>query len=297
MKKTHVIIGSSAAGMSALNKIRQLDPHAELICITAQAELPYNKCLLADHLAGLKTEQQILTATAESLQQKNIHLLRNTLVTNIEPTAKRVTLSDGQIITYDSLFLGLGTSAFVPPIAGAALPGVFTFHTLADAQNILAWIALKRPRTAVVIGAGLSGLEAADALANQGVAVTVVERGSQLLANQVDARGSALIERCMQARGVAWYPQQTVAEIMGIDSVATVILENGKQLPADMVIVAAGARTNSALALQAGLALQQGGVIVDDQLMTSAQDIYAGGDLVVVRSQLTGELVPSCTCL
>lgn len=124
---------------------------AVIICVTAELEMPYNKHLLADYLAGAKVESQVFTATVQQL------------VTAVDQQQKRIALLDGQLIAYDTLFLGLVSKAVIPPISGAGhLKGIFTFHTLVDVNNIRAWIVSSLLRTAVVIGAGLSGLEAAN---------------------------------------------------------------------------------------------------------------------------------------
>jgi len=288
MSKTHIIIGTSAAGIGAFNKLRQLDPQAEIICISQEKELPYNKCFLAEYLGNIKLLDSIYTVK----QPLPPTFLLGTKVTHINPADKRLHLSDGQMLSYNSLFLGLGTHALRPPIPGIELEGVFTFHTLADTQAIIDYIARYHVKQAVVIGAGLSGLEAADALLAHGVQVSVVEQKSQVLPAHVDLQGSQLIQAAMEAHKVALYGSERVTQILGAsDRVIGVQLAGGGQLPADLVIVAIGARPNTSLAAQAGLEMQGGGIVTMPTLATSIQDIYAGGDVALVNDQLTAQKV------
>lgn len=295
MTKKHLIIGTSAAGISAANTLRNVDAEAEIICISQEAELPYNKCLLADYMLGLKNQEDVITLTPQKAQQKRIELLLNSQVMAIQPATKSVELSDGQRISYDTLLIATGASPYKPPIAGIQAQGVHTFYTLQDSNTLLHQLTLQQ-RNIIVIGAGLSGLECADALRSRGAQVTIIEKADQLLPRHVTKQGSCIIERAVDAHGVSLHLNAQVMEIMQQNNqVIGVKLNNGICLPADMVVVAVGVRPNSWLALRAGITLHNEGILVNDYMQTSCADIYAAGDVIMVNDMATGKLVNSCT--
>ena len=295
MKKTHVIIGTSAAGISAAQKLRQLDAACEIICISDEAELPYNKCHLADYVAGSKQEAQLSTLTAESAKQKNIALHLGTRVASLQPSAKSITLSDGQKISYDSLLLALGSSPIMPNISGISLTGVFAFHSLHDIAHIQKFCDQNSVQNVVVIGAGLTGLECADAFAARGLRVTVVERQEHVLPAFINAPAAELIHQKMAAHNIGLHTNQSVVEIVG-DSVARgVRLSDGSVLEADMVVVAIGVRGNAQLVREAGIVCEEQGIAINHHMQTSDPSIFAAGDICMVKDLLSGVLVPSRT--
>ncbi len=298
MKKTHLIIGTSAAALGVLSKLRTLDPESNIICISDEQELPYNKCFLADYVSGSKDSGAVHTKPRSFFEQNRIELLLARRVVSLDAQQKKVTLSDGQTITYETLFLGTGSSPIVPLSLQTSqnISGVFTFHTLADSTKLLNYVQQNNVTNVAVIGTGLSGLECADALAARGLHVNLIGRG-QLLRRFIDERASLLIEQMMTERGINFLKQNELDQVLVNEqnAVCGARLKNGQQIAAQMVIVATGLRPNNELALQASLQLHNEYVAVDEQMRTSDQSIWAGGDCCVVRDQLTGELVPSTT--
>jgi len=299
--KTHIIIGSSAAGLSAAVTLARLDKDARIICISDEIEFPYNKCLLVDYVVGHQTRAQLCTLKADLANNPNFSLLLGVAVIKIDPQAMSVTLSDQRIIAYDTLFLGMGASACKPSLQRYA--GLFTFYTLADADTLVAWIAHTAARHAVVVGGGLNGLECANALAHKGVTVTLIERGSAVLFHHTDEAGAAHIAKAATAAGVTI---KTCSELQEVTSealvqepyerrVTGVTLGDGSFIAADLVVFAIGMRPNSGLAQQAGILLHGQHVMVDNRLQTSISTIFAGGDLVAAPCAITGLLRPSVT--
>jgi len=295
MKKTHIIIGASAAGIGAVNKLRQLDPESHIICISDEVESPYNKCMLADYLSGIKEEQQVYTLTAEQAKQKNITLMLGSRVTQLVPEKKQIVFADGNHQTYDTLLLGVGTSPIIPTLEGAdRLRGIFTFHRLRDIQSILTYIKSHAVKKAVVVGSGLSGLECADALLQFNIDVSIVEMRDQVLSSLINKTASSFIEQKMMSHNIALYVNQKVEKIIDQNGrVGGVGLASGQLLDADMLVFAVGLKPNIELAQQAGIALHPQGILTDDYMCTSIPSIYAAGDIVVVKDQLSGQLVPS----
>lgn len=295
MQNTYLIIGASAAGLSAAIKLRDLAPGAVITCLTAEQEMPYNRCLLADYLSGSRPVERIMTKPQSFFDEKNITLMRNARVVAIDRANKSVTLADGKVLTYDKLFIGAGRIGWLPDVVGSNLPGVFPFYDIADIDNILEFIKAHNVTQATVVGAGLSGLECADALALQGVQVDVVDREAHVLPRQLNREGSDVLVECMKERNVTFYPHDQVEQIDSADGrVASVRLATGKTLPTQLVVFAIGGRVNSAFAANAGITLHQNSIMVNERMQTNDEHIFAGGDVCAVPDVLTGQLTQSC---
>lgn len=289
MTKRYIIVGASAAGIAAATKIRTADSAAEIICITAEAEMPYNRCLLADFLSGARQRENIMTRGEDFFREHTITLMLNSRVVEIEPYAERISLQSGVKLGYDFLFLGIGKSAFVPSVSGIETQGVFPFFDLKDADNIIKYCDKEVVKKAVVVGAGLTGLECADALRERGIDVVVVEREATVLSNQIDFRGSEVIENLMLRHGVTFYPSTTICNIVSRDGrVHAVELSSGETLSVDMVIFATGGRTNCHLAQNAGIIVDQYGIVTSPTMQTNFETIYAGGDVCLVDDLVFG---------
>jgi len=297
MNKKYVIIGASAAGIACANRLRQLDKESEIICISDEIESPYNKCLLADYMAGTKEQKEIYTLTLDQAQQKNITLMLGQKVVDVKSTVKQIVLNDGSTINYDALLIAVGTSPRMPQIPHAqGLKNLFTFHRLCDIQSILTGVKENKYKKAIVIGSGLSGLECADALQQQGVAVTVVELQQRILSTHIDAQASLFIQDRMKQHSIEFIAKCSVESFDTINEcIQKVHVSDGSILEADLFIFAIGLQPNLELPLKAGVATQELGIITDDYMQTSIVDIYAAGDIALVRDQLTGMLVPSRT--
>jgi len=297
MIKTFVIIGTSAAGIGTAYRLRMLDAAARIICISDEAETPYNKCFIVEYLSGERELSQVLTLTPESAQQKNIECMLATRIIALHVEQKYIESASGEHIPYDALFLGMGCSPIVPDIDGIhGIAGVFTFYNVHDVHALHAYIKKQNVKKAIVIGAGLTGLEAADGLAKKGLEVIIIERASHVLPNQVDYDGAQIIHNHIQQSGISLHVQTSVVRIAQKEGAfCGVELADGTLLDADMLICAVGARPNSALAQKAGIVMQDGYVRVDEHMQTSVPALYAGGDIALMKDQITGELVPSCT--
>lgn len=294
----HVIIGSSAAGIGALSRLRKLDPHSSIMCITAQKQLPYNTCLLADYLGDAKELSQIIIKTQDFFDDNAIILKKNTCLVAIDTDTKIITVeSEGvkEQVPYDTLFLGLGTQIVYPPISGIHdYAGVFSFHTLDDTTTILDYIKQRQVSKALIIGAGLSGVECADALSEHGIESDIVEMQQFLLPSLVDDEGAQFIERKMNAHGVTMHAQKKVVSVHGSDhGVEHAVLDTGDTISCQMIIVATGGQPCTTVARDAGIALENNRIVVDEYQQTSITDIYAAGDICMVRDVVTKQLVAS----
>jgi nitrite reductase (NADH) large subunit len=294
MKKKYIIIGASAAGIACANRLRQLDAESEILCISQEKEIPYNKCFLADYCAGLKQEEEILILTQAHAVQKNIQLMLDTQVVDINASAKTIALINGAILNYDALVIATGTSPKIPH-AFKDMRNVFMFHRLSDVNALMNFIRINNAKKAVVVGSGLSGLECADALQHQNVQVTVVELQDRVLATHVDEKGSRFIERQMKNGGINFIANTSVVNIENKDNRSSVHCADGTIIYADVIVFAIGLQPNLDLAQKAELAVHDQGIITDDYMRTSNHHVLAAGDIAMVRDQLTQQLVPNRT--
>lgn len=296
MAKKFLVIGTSAAGIGAAVKLRSLDDSIDITCITAEAEMPYNRCLLADFVAGEKSITQVSTKTQDFFDQNNISLMLNSKAIKIDPANNLVVLESGKQLEYDMLFLGTGRVSRKLEIPGSDAAGVFSFYDLRDSTNIFEYTKNNSIKHATVIGAGLSGLECADALRGQNIAVSLIEMSPQVLAAQINKAGSDfLIQHMLKNYKIPVCLNNTAIKIVERNGVTCgIVLADGSELKTDMVIFAVGGQLSTPLAREAGIDCQQGGILVNEFMQTNIPNIFAGGDVCLVKDQISGQLVQSC---
>lgn len=283
----YVIIGNSAAGISAAETIRRLDKSGRITVISDEGFPVYSRCLLPHLIAGERSEEELLLRPEDFYEAQGIEALLGRRVVSIEPEAKRIVLADGEELTYDQLLLAVGGSPLIPEIEGIDREGVFGLRTIEDARRIIA--ASREAERAVVIGGGLIGLRAAFALHKRGLAVTAIEMLPRVLPQQLDGAASRILSQAIVAYGVELILGQTVQEIVGRDGrVEGVLLADGRRVDCRLVVVAVGVRPNIELARAAGSATERG-VLVDERMRTSVADIYAAGDVAETFDVVTGE--------
>lgn len=283
MPRRIVIIGAHAAGCDAAAAARLTDRTAEIIMFTQERYAGYSRCGLPFVIAGhIKSFEDLIVFPPSYFKMNKIDLRTETTVTNIDVKAKTVSVQykDGreETIQYDSLIIATGARAVLPPIKGREKQGVFTLRTIEDGQRIME--ALKDAKTAVVVGAGLIGLEVAVALTERGVKTTVVELLPYALPLMLDKDMADIVQRELEGKGLRIITGKSVDEIVGDDRVREVVVA-GERIPADMVVVATGVRGNVELAEKAGIALGETRLIkVNARMETNIKDVYACGDCV-----------------
>jgi NAD(P)H-nitrite reductase large subunit len=294
MIKNYLIIGASAAGIGCALRLRMLDAMATITVLNAESDLPYNKCLLADVLLQEKFLDDITFCNKAMLAQKQINLVCDAKVVAIEPENKTVSTGDGQTFTYDSLCIAVGRSPLMLPLfKDANLTNLFNFYYKSDLENIIKYINCSQARSAIVIGGGLTGLEAADGLRARGLKVTIVESAENLLPSLVNSRAASVIRAHVEAAGAVVLASELVISYETVDNCITALhTQSGREISADLVVCAIGARPNTSF-LPADIALQDGYCVVSDTLQTSMPSIYAVGDCCTVYDQLTKRVQPS----
>jgi nitrite reductase (NADH) large subunit len=287
----YVIAGGWAAGTAAAQHLRKLDPPSEITVVDVEPVAYYPRPDLIEYLAGRKTRDQLIVHGANWYGENRITLISGRRMVRVSAGEHEATLDDGTVLSYDKLLLANGASPFVPPLPGADQIGVFTLRTLDDADALLARTI--PGATAVIVGGGLLGLEAARALAERGTKVTVIEFASRLLPNQLDERSAEMLVEHLRNLGVTVLLSGESQEIVPGEHGATgVLLKDGRLAQGDFILFSTGVRPNVAVAQEAGITTGRG-VQVDDSMQTSVPDVYAAGDVVEHRGRVYG-IVPPC---
>jgi nitrite reductase (NADH) large subunit len=281
-----VVVGSSAAGIAACEAARESAPAARITLVTADQETQYSRPLLAYALAGRVARDAIDWRAAGFLGQSlGVEVLRGASATSLDPDSRLVVLGDGRRIPYDALVIATGARGQRLSVPGADLPGVFTLRDLEDLQGMEELGRLGRP--AVVVGGGNVGLQAAEALRERGLTVTVVFRSSHLLSQMVDAEAGRRVGALFAAHALALRPGRDPTEILGDDRVTGVKLDDGEVLEADLVVVGKGIRPNVEWLAGSGIEVRRG-VVVDRSGRTNLPGVFAAGDCAETTDLLSG---------
>ncbi|MCX5864397.1 MAG: FAD-dependent oxidoreductase [Deltaproteobacteria bacterium] len=284
--KTYLIIGNGVAGTSAAEAIRQQDPKGN-ITILSEEDIPfYYRIRLNDFISGDVGEDKLIAKKEAWYQEQRIDLRLNTRITTLDAAGKRLTTASGEALPFDRLLLATGSHSFLPPIEGIGQQGVFALRHIKDARAILAQA--EKSEEVILIGGGLLGLEAGNALRKLGKKVTVVEFFPRLLPRQLDDKGAKRLQKLMEKMGFSFRLSAITKTITGSNGRADgIVLEGGDALKGQMVIVSAGVRPNLELAKIGGLDCDKG-VKVNNRLETSASDIYAAGDVAEHQGVVSG---------
>jgi nitrite reductase (NADH) large subunit len=290
MPKKLVVIGNGMAAGRVLEELFERAPGAyEVTIFGAEPRVNYNRIMLSPVLSGEKSYDDILIHDDIWYETNGITLHRGKQVLQIDRRAKRVAAADGTTADYDKLLVATGSVPFVVPIPGASLPGVVTYRDLDDVNAMLA--AAQKGGRAVVIGGGLLGLEAAAGLKTQGMDVTILHLMPTLMERQLDPSAGYLLQRAIKERGIRVRCKANTHAILGDAHVTGVRLDDGTELPADIVVMAVGIRPNAILAKEAGLGTNRG-VLVSDDMRTSDPDVFAVGECVEHRGACYGLVAP-----
>jgi nitrite reductase (NADH) large subunit len=290
MKEQLVVVGNGMAGMRAVEELLKLAPDKYAITVFGAEPHPnYNRILLSPVLTGEKQFCEILLNEDAWYAEHGITLYKGKTVVEIDRCKRVVKAADGTSAAYDRLLLATGSNPFILPVPGKDLPGVIGFRDFADVETML--MAAKQYRHAVVIGGGLLGLEAANGLMKQGMKVTVVHLPDALMERQLDAPAAKMLKKSLEDRGLEFVLQGVTQEIIGKNRVQGVRLKDGRELTADLVVMAVGIRPNIELAKKARLYCERG-VVVSDTMQSYDPAIYAVGECVQHRGQTYGLVAP-----
>jgi nitrite reductase (NADH) large subunit len=295
-KQKLVVVGNGMAGIRAVEELLKLAPDLyDITVFGAEPHPNYNRILLSPVLAGEMTIQDIILNPLGWYADNGVRLHVGKTVTKIDRTARKVIASDGTEEDYDRLLLATGSTPFMLPIPGNDLPGVISYRDIKDTDEMIATAATHKH--AVVIGGGLLGLEAANGLKLRGMDVTVVHLMPWLMERQLDKAAADMLKTSLEARGLKFLlEKQTEALIGGAGDtnagrVAALRFKDGLEIPADLVVMAAGIRPNTALAESARIHCNRG-IVVNDTMQTYDPRIYAVGECVAHRGIAYGLVAP-----
>lgn len=285
-----VVVGNGMAGMRTVEELLQLAPDLyDITVFGAEPHGNYNRILLSPVLAGEKSVGDIMLNTREWYAQYGITLHAGDPVAQIDRSRRLVHAQSGLQVRYDRLLIATGSRPFIPPVPGSDLDGVIGFRDIQDVETMLE--ASRQHHHAVVIGGGLLGLEAANGLLRQGMTVTVVHLHPSLMERQLDAPASALLQRALESSGLRFEMSAQTAELVGTERVTAVRFKDGREIAADLVVMATGVRPNVDLARNSGLHCERA-IVVDDTLQTYDPCVYAVGECVEHRRSTFGLVAP-----
>ena len=296
-----VVVGGVAAGPKAAARIMRMRPDAEVTVLERGKFISYAGCGLPYYVSGVVKQQKALMSTPVGAVRdaaffqavKKIKVLTETEALEIDRPGKRVRAHrDGEgsdfWLGYDKLVLATGAKPVIPDVPNVTLENISTLHSLPDAERIKALVTEAKAREVVVVGGGLIGVEAVDALFDYDCRVTLVEMMPQIM-RMLDWEMARLVERYLESCGTTVLTDTKVTSFEGATRVSGVITSRGR-LPADLVILGIGVRPNVKLARAAGLDIGvTGGIKVDETMRTSDRDIYAAGDCVESTNLITGK--------
>ena len=287
-----VLIGNGMAGVRTVEELLKIKPdHYDITIFGAEPHPNYNRILLSPVLAGEMTIQEIVLNELDWYKENKITLHTGKQIVKIDRTARKVIADDGTEESYDRLLVATGSTPFMLPIPGNDLPGVIGYRDIKDTDEMIE--AARQHKHAVVIGGGLLGLEAANGLKLRGMDVTVVHLGPWLLERQLDEVAGKMLQKSLEDKGLKFLLQKQTEMLVQGESgrVAAVRFKDGMQIPADLVVMAAGIRPNYALAENSGIYCNRG-IVVNDTMQTYDPKVYAVGECVSHRGIAYGLVAP-----
>ncbi|WP_250034963.1 nitrite reductase large subunit NirB [Paractinoplanes maris] len=297
MRTRLVVIGNGMAGARTVEEILARGGDFDITMFGDEPYGNYNRIMLSNVLAGVEDESGIFLNDLTWYTDNGITLHTGTRIDRIDRFAKMVYAADGTATPYDKLIIATGSRAFVPPIPGLHRPGrgyhqgVFAFRTLDDTRSMIRYA--REHQRAVVIGGGLLGLEAARGLQNHLPHVTLIHAAGHLMNAQLNEAAGETLRATVEARlGIEVVVNGRTTEILGKNAVTGVKLGDGRVIPCDVVVVAAGIRANAEMAAASGLVVERG-IVVDDQMRAQDEDdIYAVGECAQHRGETYGLVAP-----
>jgi nitrite reductase (NADH) large subunit len=288
----YLIIGGSAAGISAVEGIRESDKEGKITLVSEESFPVYSRCLLSYYIAGSIPKDKLKFRSDDFFANNKVEALLGCRAEKVDPINKKVLLSGGKELRYDKLLLATGARAKTVDVQGAGKQGVMTLRTVDDADRMLALSG--SVRTVVILGAGLVGLKDAYALNARKLQVIVVAKSKQILSQMLDKGAADIVQQHIESRGIKVMLGFDPKEITGGESVNGVILDNGEKIECQMVVVGKGVTPNIGVMEGAGMKTHWGAV-VNDRLETSIPGIYAAGDVAETLDIASG--VPDINAL
>ncbi len=290
MKEKLVVIGNGMSGLRTIEDLLELTNDKYNITIYGdEPYFNYNRIMLSYILSNEKTFEDTIINHHSWYEQNNITLNKGDKVISINKKEKTITSASGKVESYDKLLIATGSLAFIPKTTGSNLKNVIAFRTKADVDTILETI--NKSKSAVVVGGGLLGLEAAYGIAKHGIKTVLVHRSSSILSQQLDSTGGKLLQKNLESYGIEFKLNTTVTQIDGKNEVEIVKFSDGSVVESNLLIFATGIIPNKNLAIEAGIEVNKG-IVVNDFLQTSDENIFAIGECVEHKGNTYGLVAP-----
>jgi len=290
VKEKLVVIGNGMSGLRTIEDLLELTNDKYNITIYGdEPYFNYNRIMLSYILSNEKTFEDTIINHHSWYEQNNITLNKGDKVISINKKEKTITSASGKVESYDKLLIATGSLAFIPKTTGSNLKNVIAFRTKADVDTILETI--NKSKSAVVVGGGLLGLEAAYGIAKHGIKTVLVHRSSSILSQQLDSTGGKLLQKNLESYGIEFKLNTTVTQIDGKNEVEIVKFSDGSVVESNLLIFATGIIPNKNLAIEAGIEVNKG-IVVNDFLQTSDENIFAIGECVEHKGNTYGLVAP-----
>ncbi|MBW2027882.1 MAG: FAD-dependent oxidoreductase [Deltaproteobacteria bacterium] len=282
----YLIVGASHAGLSALDSIRLTDREGPITMVNREARLPYSPTILPYVLSGRVDPSRIFLKDKEGLKRMGVRYLQGTTVSEVDQDAGEVVLSSGERVGYEKLLLATGASPASPEIDGLEEVPYHVLRTLDDALKLQREFG--EGRSALVIGAGLIGMHAAESMAEWGMDVTVLEAEASVLPGYFDETPARMIQDVFQRNGVKIRVGSRIGKVSRSKGTHIVEISSGESLSADLILVATGVKPNRDCLKESGIRTDKG-ILVDERMRTSAAAVWAAGDVAQAKDLLDGQ--------
>ncbi len=291
-KTKQVIIGNSAAGLSAINAIREVNRCCPITLISGENCNAYSPVLITYYLKDRISREGLFMVDDDFYKSGNVETIFGHKVTRVEPSKQLVCLDNGEVIEYDNLLIATGASPVRLRDPKNEPGNVFSVRTIEDADRIVQRV--KRAREIIVIGAGLIGLQVADALSQKEIKLTIVEWADQVFPETADPDCAAIIQKAIESYGISIHLGERIREVKQRGNKTVVISDSGQEHSADMVVAGIGVTPNVQLVGDSGIKVNRG-IVVDSTMRTNISNVFAAGDVSEGENLATGmnEILPN----
>lgn len=275
----YVVLGASAAGINGLRELRALDKEADITLISKDDKI-YSRCILHHYMEGIRDVKKLEFMEDDFISKNNINWIKGTEAIGVDPKAKKVMISNGEAVEFDKLLIATGSNTFFPPIPNLReAPNAIGFRNFDDCEKIME--SSKTCNNIVVMGAGLVGIDVISGLIHTGKNISLVEMKDHMLSIQLDKKAASVYEKGFEAKGVKQYYEKGIKELIvdGDGNITDILLTSGETIPCDLLIVAAGVRSNVNFLEGSGIETDKFGLLIDTFGKTNYEDIYGAGDV------------------
>lgn len=283
---SYLIIGNGPAGVSAIERIREIDSQGKIVLVSGENNPPYSRIMIPEYMTAEVEEEKLFYRGTNFYEQHNVDIRQGCKVTKIIPPKKMVLLDNGEKINYNRLLIASGSRPVVPPWVDTGIKGIFTLWNKADSEVISGY--LGEAKKAVIIGGGLVGLQSARALCTRGMEVTVIEKMARLMPLQLDTIASDILLQAAEKQGIEIYLNTEVLALENKEGKITGVSIKDKTIPADLVLITIGVKPNLEMIAETGLEWDRG-LLTDECMQTNIPGIYAAGDVVQSSCRLSGK--------